>query len=142
MGVAFFPLCNTSNILGGSNGMHVLEWLEVLALGGLVGAAGQMSRAIVGIKKLSDEATATAKDLSSMIDTARLVTSLLIGAVAGALAAISTGIKADEIVKPATLLAFAAAGYAGTDFIEGFVRGYMSPSSAQAPKGTGTDAVG
>jgi hypothetical protein len=49
------------------------------------------------------------------------VLSLIIGAVAGTLAALS--LDPTQQIERKTLLFFLAAGYAGTDFIEAFYRG-------------------
>src|ERR1700743_1878037 len=111
----------------------VVEWFQLLGLGAFGGALGQGVRPVVGLKKLNDAASATpGASASDMIDPSRLVVSLLIGAIAGALAA--TGIIKDlQHIPPADFFALAAAGYSGADFIEGFMN-RMTP--------TGTGAAG
>ena len=59
-----------------------------------------------------------------------MLISLLIGAVAGALAAIMI-LKPDAAISPGTLLGLAAAGYSGADFIEGFIARYLPTGTSQ-----------
>lgn len=103
--------------------------LSLIALGAILGMAGQVIRLIAGIKKSKDIATAglsaeKQKDVktATLIDNKQLVLGLLIalivGGIAGVLAAFnSVGAQLDK----STMMAFLAAGYAGTDLIEGFV---------------------
>lgn len=98
--------------------MNAIQWIELLLLGGFAGAIGQIARVVVGIKKLGQEAAATGKTRTDLIEVSRLVISVVIGFTAGALAAML--VKVDlEHISVDQLLAFAAAGYAGADFIEG-----------------------
>ncbi|HEY1612242.1 MAG TPA: hypothetical protein VGF97_00945 [Rhizomicrobium sp.] len=123
------------------------QWLLLVLLGGLLGGAGQSARVIVGLKKLNDEATAKNTSLTQLIDPSRLIVSLLIGFVAGVLAAVSM-VGAGSIpvqsgqptLGAATLLAFAAAGYAGTDFIEGIMSRFL-PSGSPRPASAGNGAA-
>lgn len=101
---------------------NVLAWLQILALGGIAGAMGQGTRVLVGIKKLQDAASTTpGSTAADKFQPGRLVVSLLIGFIAGGVAAM-TILRPDGAVTPQVILGIAAAGYAGTDFIEGFVR--------------------
>ncbi|MEL6773637.1 MAG: hypothetical protein AAFS07_09280 [Pseudomonadota bacterium] len=93
-------------------------WLMLLGLGMLAGAVGQTIRVVVGLKKAIDVQPGGASDT---IDTKRLVISLLIGAAAGAIAAVLTVTDAMSITSQ-TVLGLVAAGYAGTDFIEGVMK--------------------
>ena len=111
--------------------MHVERWLMLIALGGLAGMLGQVGRIIVGLKKLSSEAEASGKSCSDLIEPSRLVVSLVIGFTAGAFAAILAKDVNDPDVTLQQILAFAGAGYAGADFIEGAMSG-VSPSTAPA----------
>ena len=124
--------------------LSIYEWLQVLTLGGVVGAIGQGVRVIVGLKKLSDAASSQSTadvpvSTSDLIAGTRLAVSLAIGFIAGAIAAATT-LKHAELgaISGTTLGGLAAAGYAGADFIEGFM------SRAEAAPGTpaGTGAVG
>lgn len=99
--------------------MTPIQWLQIVALGMIFGALGQGARSIVGIKKLNDFADDTTP-VSALVDGIRLLTSFGIGAVAGAFAAVT--LITDLTKVPAEqLFAIAAAGYSGSDFIEGFI---------------------
>jgi hypothetical protein len=80
-----------------------------LIAGGMLGMIGQGVRAVAGLKKMLDAGTMA--DFRPSI----LLVSLLIGFIAGALAFLASG-------STETAVAFVAAGYAGTDFIEAFMR--------------------
>lgn len=87
--------------------------------------AGQLIRVVIGLKKANDEATAENKTIKETFDTSRLVISILIGFVAGVLAMVSLTTFKDDFLKTdtkKTIMALIAAGYAGTDFIEGFMK--------------------
>lgn len=107
------------------------QWLQVVALGGLSGLAGQVIRVVAGLKKASDEAAAKQETLSDVFNGGRLVLSLAIGAVAGFLALL-TQVDATGVINVSTILALMAAGYAGTDFVEAFAARYL-PNGKVAP---------
>ena len=90
--------------------------------GALLGATGQGARVIVGIKKLNDTASAQNTTISSGLVPSQLVTSLLIGAVAGIIGVVSTGMDFTNDIAPKDVVTLMFIGYAGTDFIEGFIR--------------------
>ncbi len=113
------------------------QWIELIVLGGLAGALGQGARCIIGLKKLGDQATAEGKTREELFDAARLVTSFLIGFVAGAFAAIFASPDLAKI-QIEQFLAFASAGYAGADAIEAVIS-RIEPNSA-AKDSTGTDS--
>ncbi len=102
---------------------NVTEWLELIVLAGLAGAVGQTARVIVGIKKVNDQASATNQSMGDIIELPRLVVSLLIGFVAGVLAVLVLNPGMNGIDSK-TILALAAAGYTGADFIEGIMSRY------------------
>jgi hypothetical protein len=106
--------------------MTAADWITGLLLGGLLGILGQGIRIIVGLKKLNDEASVQGKSFSSKFQGSRLGLSLLIGFIAGGLAVIgfaeTPGFRNPSRELIVTLL---GAGYAGTDFIEGFIRKYL-----------------
>ncbi len=124
----------------------VTDWFQLIAFAALIGAGGQGARSIVGIKKANDVASAQSGaglPVRDLIAASRLVISLLIGAIAGGIAAVMT-------IKPGTQLTgehiagIAAAGYAGADFIEGFITRAMPAPGAPAGQeavGTGVPAV-
>ncbi|MCX6232926.1 MAG: hypothetical protein NTZ33_15460 [Bacteroidetes bacterium] len=100
-----------------------MNTLIIILLGAILGMVGQGLRVVVGIKKIGDEAIRTGQEQKELIKTQQLVLSLFIasavGAIAGVLAAVGS---ADLAFTKSTIFAFIAAGYAGTDFIEGFIR--------------------
>ena len=92
-------------------------WVLTIVLGALMGVVGQGIRAIVGLRKERDGAAALGRKFIETFAPRRLLISLLIGAIAGAVAAIVTTPSAP--VSWAALLAFATAGYSGADLVEG-----------------------
>lgn len=113
------------------------DWLQLLVLGALAGAAGQGARVIVGIKKISDAASSTQSSVADLIEPSRLVISLIIGAVAGVLAV--TQMQPSSIDAP-SIMKLAGVGYIGADFIEGFMRTVSADRGA--PVGTDTKGTG
>jgi len=113
MNIASLPIGQISLDLSGT--------LQAIALGALLGALGQGARMIVGLKKTADEARAQKLDFSAVFEASQLWISIVIGAVAGGLATLT---MLDKMNPPAkeTIMALIAAGYAGADFIEGFMR--------------------
>jgi hypothetical protein len=122
--------------------LEVLQWLQILSLGALMGAIGQVVRMVVGLKKLSDAASDASKSVADCIEPSRMVVSLVLGATAGALASIGIGATASE----GQLFTLAAAGYSGADLIEGFasrVSGAKDNVGSTTSGGTSPDgAVG
>ena len=125
-------------------GYPIAAWFELLALGALVGAGGQGARMIVGLKKLSDAASAQSAagsptSTGDLIITSQLLISLAIGAIAGGIAAASTIAPVPGLqISGEQVAGLAAAGYAGADFIEGF----MSRTTASPGAPAGQDVVG
>jgi hypothetical protein len=114
-----------------------VEWVQLLGLGGLAGALGQGARTIVGLKKLSDAASAANVETSELIVASKIFVSLAIGFVAGALAAIGLVDNLKDIPGE-QIFALVAAGYGGTDIIEGLIS--RVPGTSQAAPGQ--EAVG
>ncbi len=100
-----------------------LNLLIIILLGAILGATGQGIRVIVGLKKVYDESLKENKAAKDLIEYKQLALSLFIGfsvgAIAGVLAAVS---NINMEITNAVIIAFIAAGYAGTDFIEGFMK--------------------
>jgi hypothetical protein len=117
--------------------MNASQWLIIASLGLLMGAAGQILRAFVGIKKARDEGAYSGKGLAAVFEASTLMVSLLIGAAAGAIAAIST-IRSFDNISSQTLLALGAAGYTGSDFLEGIMAKFV-PGSDSAPTNKSTE---
>ncbi len=107
--------------------MEPIQWITYIALGGLLGVLGQGIRVIVGLKKLKDKATEESVSFAQVFETSTLVLSLFIGFIAGALASLAL---VEKMPTREVLLGFMAAGYAGTDVIEGFVKKYLPGGKA------------
>lgn len=99
------------------------DMLILIVLGAILGMVGQGIRVIVGLKKMQDAAASAGKTNDEVYQGNRVMMSLLIacaiGAIAGIIAALS---KVGATIDKSVLVAFITAGYAGTDFIEGFLR--------------------
>ena len=106
--------------------MTAKDWIWSILLGGILVLVGQGIRVVAGLKKVNDQ-TNQEKGFSTLFQLDRLLLSLLIGFIAGALAAIP--ISAQNVDRQA-VMTLIGAGYAGTDFIEAFMR-------KNQPKATG-----
>lgn len=104
--------------------MTIEQWLLLMAFGSIVGIFGQFLRVIAGLKKLSDEASATQTTIADNFDSGRFYRSILIGSVAGFVAAFSTISNLSEISHE-VVLGIMAAGYVGADFVEAFAQRYL-----------------
>jgi len=101
--------------------MTTIEVLGLVLLGAFLGAAGQGARVIVGIKKEVSKAKAQATTKADWFDSHELGVSFVLGAVAGITAALAQ-YEPDLQITKSLLLAFAAAGYSGADFIGGLFK--------------------
>ena len=124
--------------------------LSALILAGLMGMVGQGARTVVGLKKLHDSNATQPPDQATTFLASRLVISLIIGFIAGVLAALAIGLDKLTGAAGATvevLLGLAAAGYAGADFIEGFmskapaITGGAATQTSTGPTGSPREAV-
>jgi hypothetical protein len=127
--VATSPAAEPTAATAGSAALASCSILTKIGVALILGAAGQGARAIVGLKKTSDEAKAKNTSFATLFDPGQLLVSLLIGAIAGVFAALAMWDKMGNPESRQTLLALVAAGYAGADFIEGFMRNEASPSN-------------
>jgi uncharacterized membrane protein YfcA len=99
-----------------------------ILLGGLLGLIGQGIRVIIGLKKMKEKQQENKSRIEripgSEYETKRLLVSIFIGFVAGALG-ILFAVNPSKLDKQtyATLIAI---GYSGVDFIEGFMSKYWS----------------
>ena len=100
------------------------QTLTFVALGALLGAAGQGARVVVGLKKEIVDARGSGKTVGQWFDGRELLISFILGAVAGMLAAIWQ-YQPDVQVTKNLLLGLAAAGYAGADFIGGLMEKWI-----------------
>jgi hypothetical protein len=91
--------------------------LATFALGGLIAIVGQATRAIIGLKKRSDEA-----ELSSCeLDVTRLVVSFAVAFISGIIAVLLLGFDSFSSIDLRLILALAASGYVGADLTEGLL---------------------
>ena len=104
-------------------------WLLVMLTGAVAGAVGQLVRTIAGMGN-ANRASATGQAVEPF-NASRLVVSLLVGATAGALAALSMHEQLTAAkVEVSTIVGLMAAGYAGADFIEGVAGKFFPPSTS------------
>ena len=106
--------------------------LGYILLGGLLGAIGQGIRVVVGLKKQMDEASkATSgpdgaqgkKDWQNWFDPQQLMVSLAIAFVVGGIAGTLASLQSlGQDVTKEYMISIITVGYAGTDFIEGFMK--------------------
>src|SRR5260370_30660572 len=115
-------------------------WISIIALGAALGFLGQSVRVVVGLKKARDEAAALGKTFTEAFEPSTMLVSLLIGGVAGALAAIMA-LRPDTNIATETLLGLAAAGYSGADFIEGFIARYLPAGGCRRAASRTTGAL-
>jgi hypothetical protein len=118
--------------------MEIAVAILYIVLGVILGAVGQGARAVIGIKKAADEAAADGKTrVDEWFDLKRFLFSLIIGSIAGCLAAI---LLLEAPVNQELMLGLVAAGYAGTDFIEGLISKYTPaakpPCTTVTPQST------
>ena len=107
----------------------VAAWLLVMLTGAVAGAVGQLVRTIAGMGNAS-RASAAGQPVEPF-NVSRLAVSLLVGATAGALAALTMHEQLTAAkVEVSTIMGLMAAGYAGADFIEGVAGKFFPPSTA------------
>lgn len=118
--------------------MQASDFLILLLLGGLLGALGQGIRVVTGIKKANDQAELDGKTLKEVFEGGRLSLSLMIGFIAGALAAMALygGGTALPAVGSEVWTSLLGAGYAGTDAIEAFMKKHLPGGGASIATGT------
>jgi|ERR1043165_7908222 hypothetical protein len=97
--------------------------LQILS-GGILGVIGQSIRMIIGLKKWYEDKSINPGATPSF-DLRRLLLSLFIGFIAGALGALIYKDPIDLRNKE-SLIAIIGIGYAGVDFIEGIMLKYIS----------------
>lgn len=140
--------------------METSELIYAVALCGIMGMVGQVIRVAVGMKKVYDKAADQGSGMPDLFETSRLSISLLMGFAVGVIsmllldgqeilsAANETSAPIDrtdpEAVKSAEaaakaakdavkelLIGVAAAGYAGTDAVEGLFKRYLPGLAAK-----------
>lgn len=105
--------------------MESQDWISLILLGLLLGALGQGVRSVMGTYKTLVRPAAEGQ-VAQPLSIQRLALTIVGGACAGGLAALTldltTSGAADGKLTPEAIGAMLAAGYAGTDFVEGFIR--------------------
>ena len=125
--------------------LNATQWLTLIGFGAVLGAAGQLVRVLPGLKKFNDEVAAKGADPRVLFSAARLVVSILIGALAGALGAVTMRFDPEQSIDMNRVIALITIGYAGADFIEGFIQKYIPGSQAgirEVATETSSKAVG
>lgn len=109
--------------------MTIIEIINSVLAGGLLGALGQGIRTAVGLKKFNEENSAKAAENkpSEEFSTSRLVISIFLGFVAGALGMLVKGanLAKDGNYDTESIITIIAIGYSGADFIEGVFNTYI-----------------
>ena len=102
------------------------DLIIIIALAAIFGICGQVIRVFAGIRKIKESSPADSKDIKSILSNNNsqilfsLLIALVVGSVAGILAYLSSS-QTNFVFDKATIIALVAAGYAGTDLIEGFI---------------------
>ena len=92
----------------------------ILLAGGLMGMLGQGLRAAIGLKKLKDTTGNDGASFSASFSASRFYTSLFMGFLTGALTAFLISEPSMKLtLTKEVLVGLMAAGYAGTDTLEG-----------------------
>jgi len=118
--------------------MTIPEIINSVIAGGLLGSLGQGIRIAVGLKKLNDSNASLAMQNKTQdeFSTSRLLISVFVGFVAGALALVLKGSNFIDVkgeFKSDAIITIIAIGYSGADFIEGVFNTYINkftPASA------------
>jgi hypothetical protein len=101
------------------------DLIVIILLAAIFGICGQVIRVFAGLRKLKESSPEGIKDIKSILSDNNsqilfsLLIALIVGSVAGILAFLSSS-HTNFVFDKATIIALVAAGYAGTDLIEGF----------------------
>lgn len=111
-----------------------MQILAIIFLGAILGVTGQLIRMALGLKKLSD--TSDSKEhFDAQFDTKKLVFSVVYAIVIGVVCGILMVVQNfdTEVWTKSSILAIIGAGYAGVDFIEGFVSRDLPAAKDNSP---------
>lgn len=111
--------------------MSAMAWISYLGLALILGVFGQLARVAMGMKKLHDKNAATGT--KTPFDPKKFWISICLGGLAGVLTALSMWEGATRFLDREFLLTIMAAGYAGSDLIEGLIEraGATFPASVE-----------
>lgn len=102
------------------------DLISLILVGGLLGVLGQGIRMTIGLKKHSDLNAQSLDGEANPIDGTRLMIGIFLGFIAGALYLMVNG---GDLKNREFIFTVIAAGYAGTDFIEGLFNTYIAKLS-------------
>ncbi len=123
--------------------MTIIEIINSVLAGGLLGALGQGVRTAVGLKKFNEDNTAKVAENkpAEEFSTSRMVISIFIGFVAGAIGMLvkGSGLAVKGNYSTESIITIIAIGYSGADFIEGVFTTYIKKV---APVSTDTVSTG
>jgi len=110
--------------------MTITEIINSIIAGGLLGMLGQGVRIVVGLKKMNDgnAVRAAGGETPQPFDSSRLIISIFIGFVAGAVGMLVKGntiAGAGGQYSTEAIVTIIAIGYSGADFIEGIFKTYV-----------------
>ena len=106
--------------------MSAFEWITYLVLAFGLGISGHLVRVAVGFKKMHDKNLALGE--KTKFDHKKFWTSIVLGAMAGLITAIAKW-KGDSQIDPEFIFTLMAAGYAGSDIIEGLIENGVKKQS-------------
>ncbi len=109
--------------------MAAIDWLAYLTLAFLLGIAGQLVRVSIGLKKLHDKNLAEGR--KTPFDPKKFWISIALGALAGMMVAIAKW-GGGSTIQPDFIFTLMAAGYAGSDIIEGLIEGWTKTPTVGA----------
>lgn len=113
---------------------NAADLLPLILLGAILGMCGQVVRLLVGIRKSKNEKGGNAT-LTDLVESKQLLIGLLISLIIGGIAGVLSSLNVDGTnLSDETILTILIAGYAGTDFIEGFIVNTSKGSSGPSPK--------
>lgn len=122
--------------------MSASEILIQIILAGLLGITGQLLRIVVGLKKVNEEASKTGVPAKDILVVSKMVISILIGFATGVLAWLAVAnVSQTFVFTKDVIMGIIAAGYSGTDFIEGIISKYL-PQSGTTPTPTPASGSG
>jgi hypothetical protein len=111
--------------------MTITEIINNVLAGGMLGSLGQGVRIAVGLKKFNQDNAASASQGKPVeeFSTSRLLISIFIGFVAGAVGMLVKGSSLadkDHQYSTEAIITIIAIGYSGADFIEGVFNTYIN----------------